>query len=43
MIHPRLEYAVVVWSLSSKKDIRKFERIQKIATKMVLELKDLTY
>ncbi|MPD00641.1 hypothetical protein E2C01_096126 [Portunus trituberculatus] len=35
MIHPKLEHAAV--------DIRRLERIQKIATKMVPELKDLTY
>ena len=40
-IHPKLEYAAVVWSPSSKKDIRRTERIQKIATKMVPELRDL--
>ncbi|MPC66043.1 hypothetical protein E2C01_060186 [Portunus trituberculatus] len=43
MIHPRLENAAVVWSQSSKSDIRKLERVQKITTKMVPELKDLTY
>ncbi|MPC87034.1 hypothetical protein E2C01_081883 [Portunus trituberculatus] len=35
MMHPRLEYAAV--------NIRKLERIQKIAKKMVPELKDLTF
>ncbi|MPC58352.1 hypothetical protein E2C01_052353 [Portunus trituberculatus] len=35
MIRTRLEYVAV--------DIRRLERIQKIATKMVSELKDLTY
>ncbi|MPC08266.1 hypothetical protein E2C01_000846 [Portunus trituberculatus] len=32
-----------MWSPSSKKGIRKLERIQKIAIKMVPELKDLRY
>ena len=43
MIRPKLEYAAVVWSPHMKKDIRKLERIQRTATKMVPELKDLTY
>ena len=42
MICPRLEYAAVVWS-PHKKDVTKLERIQSAATKMVPELKDLTY
>ena len=43
MIRPKLEYAAVVWSPHLKKDIKKLERIQRIATKMVPDLKDLTY
>ena len=43
MILPRLEYAAVVWSPHKKKDVTKIERIQRAATKMVPELKDLTY
>ena len=43
MIHPRLEYAAVVWSPHKKKDITKLERIQRTATRMVPELKGLTY
>ena len=43
IIRRQLEYAAVVWSPNMKKDIRKIERIQRIATKMVPELKDLTY
>ena len=43
MIHPRLEYAAVVRSSHAKKDIRKLERIQRVATKMVPELTELTY
>ncbi|MPC94233.1 hypothetical protein E2C01_089394 [Portunus trituberculatus] len=30
MIHPRLEYAAVVWSLNSKKAIRKLERYKRL-------------
>ena len=33
----------MVWSPHKKKDKRKIERIQRIATKMVPELSDLTY
>ena len=43
MIRPRLEYAAVVWSPHAKKDITKLERIQRVATKMVPELSELTY
>ncbi len=38
-----LEYAEVVWSPCKKKHINKLERIQRIATKMVPELRDLSY
>ena len=43
MIHPRLEYAAVVWSPNAIKDTRKSERIQRVATKMVPELRELIY
>merc|ERR1712035_293286 len=43
MMRPKLENAAVVWSPHEKKDITKLERIQRAATKMVPELKDLTY
>ncbi|XP_063881680.1 uncharacterized protein LOC135111932 [Scylla paramamosain] len=43
MLRPRLEYAAVVWSPHIKKDVKKLERIQRAALRMVLELKDLTY
>ena len=43
MIRPRLEYAAIVWSLHTKKNIRKLERVQRAATKLVQELKDLTW
>ena len=43
MIRPRLEYAAVVWSPHMKKHIRKLERVQRAATKMVPELRDLAY
>ena len=40
MIIQKLEYAKVIWSPHKKKHVLKFERIQRIVTKMVLELKD---
>ena len=43
MIRPRLEYAAIIWSPHEKKHIRKLERVQRAATKMVPELQDLTY
>ena len=43
MIRPKIEYAAVIWSPYKKKDIRKLERIQRAATKMVPELSDCTY
>ena len=43
LIRPRLEYAAVVWSPHTKKNIRKLERVQRAATKMVPELSELTY
>ena len=43
MVCPKLEYAAVVWSPHLKKDINKLERIQRIATKMVPDLRDLAY
>ena len=43
MVRPKLEYAAVVWAPHKKKHTRKIERIQRVATKMVPELKDLSY
>ena len=43
IIRPKIEYAAVIWSPYKKKDIRKLERIQRAATKMVPELRDCTY
>ena len=43
VIRPRLEYAGVVWSPYKKKHIRKLERLQRMATKMVPELAEMTY
>ena len=43
LIRPRLEYAATVWSPHLKKDIGKLERVQRAATKLVPELRDLPY
>merc|ERR1712035_20916 len=43
LIRPKLEYAATVWSPSTKKHIRKLERIQRAATKLPQRLRDLTY
>ncbi len=43
VIRPKLVYAEVVWCSYKKKNINKLERIQRIATKMVPELKYLSY
>ena len=43
MIRLKPKYALVIWFPHKKKPVLKLERIQRIATKMVLELKDLTY
>ena len=43
LIRPKLEYAEVIWSPHMKKHVLKLERIQRIATKMVPELEDITY
>ena len=43
MIRSKLEYAEVIWSPHKKKHVLKLETIQRIATKMVPELEELTY
>ena len=43
MVRPRFEYAAVVWSPHMRKDIWKLERIQRKATTMEPELRDLEY
>ena len=43
MIRPKLEYADVIWFPHKKKHVLKLERIQRIATKMVPQVEDLTY
>ena len=43
MIRPRLEYAAVVWSPHCKKHEIKLESIQRMASRMVTELRELPY
>ena len=43
MIRPQIEYAAVVWSPHLQKDIKRIERLQRTATKLVPELRDLQY
>jgi hypothetical protein len=43
IVRPHLEYASCVWSPSLKKDKDALERVQRRATKLVPELKDLPY
>ena len=43
LVRPHLEYASCVWSPSLKRDQDAIERIQRRATKLVPELRDLPY
>jgi hypothetical protein len=42
-VRPHLEYAVPVWNALCNKDKNKIEKVQKQATKMVPQIKDLKY
>ena len=43
LIRPRLEYAALVWSPNLKKHIRKLERIQRAASKLPSNMRDMPY
>jgi len=43
LVRPHLEYCTVAWSPHYVKDKELSERIQRRLTRMILELKDLSY
>ena len=43
MIASKLEYAEIIWFPYKEKHVLKLEKIQRIATKMVPDLKNLPY
>ena len=43
IVRPNLEYCIQAWTSYRKKNIDKLERIQRRATKIIPELRDLSY
>ena len=43
LIRPQLEYAAVIWSPHMRKHVKKIERIQRLATRMIPGFKELPY
>ena len=43
LVRPYLDYAVSVWNPNFKKDIELIEGVQRMTTKLVKELKNLSY
>ncbi len=42
-IRPTLEYAAVVWNPHLKKHVKKLQKVQRVATRWVPNLRDLSY
>ena len=43
LVRPILDYGSAIWSPHQKKDIQKIERVQRRATKMIKEIRNMTY
>ena len=43
LVRPILDYGAAVWSPHHQKDIQKIEKVQRRATKMIKEIRNLTY